>query len=130
MTIEVDGTEHIIGINSAGVKEFWELKPGNRDEKTSSLWEEVSTRTGMSCLCPGYNGSMVYRLVRLLSSAGGSDVASQKMNVEARWKHSRLALLRQGSIDCLCSSLSTQATAAPKPHTESSFAYVNICTRC
>ena len=38
IVIEDDGTEHLIGIDGTGVKEFWELKPGNKEERTDSLW--------------------------------------------------------------------------------------------
>ena len=38
IVIEDDGTEHLIGIDGIGVKEYWELKPGNKDQRSESLW--------------------------------------------------------------------------------------------
>ena len=37
VVIEDKGTEHLVGIDGTGVKVFWELKPGNKEDRAESL---------------------------------------------------------------------------------------------
>ena len=73
VVIEDDGTEHLIGIDGTGVKEFWELKPGNKEERSESLWAGGVDDGGDLFVSRIYWANAVQVGETLLSSVDGSD---------------------------------------------------------
>jgi len=74
VVIEDDGTEHLIGIDGTGVKEFWELKRGNKEEGSESLWAGGVDADGGDLFLDRFYWVHAARVCEsLLSSVDGSD---------------------------------------------------------